>query len=71
MNLSEKEIIGPLKTLLKRDANTYFNSLYRMSLTTFLESMGLSYYTLTKKEKEEIIDMDFTYDNWEKNHQNY
>ena len=28
--------------------------------------MGLSYYNLTQKEKEDILDMDFTYENWEK-----
>ena len=40
-----------------------------MCLNTFLEKMGLSYYTLTKKEKEEIIDMDLAYANWEKKSQ--
>ena len=28
--------------------------------------MGLSYYNFTPKEKEEIIEMDFTYENWGK-----
>ena len=34
----------------------------------FLNIMELSYYNLAQKEKEEISDMDFTYENWEKKH---
>ena len=63
-NLSEKELITPLKKIIKRKSSN--KSFYEMCLTSFLERMGLSYYTLTQKEKEEIIDMDFTYANWEK-----
>lgn len=63
-NLSEKELITPLKKIIKRKSSN--KSFYEMCLSSFLERMGLSYYTLTQKEKEEIIDMDFTYANWEK-----
>lgn len=62
----EMEIIKPLKKKLKREENSYFNSIYKSCFSFFLENMGLSYYNLTKKEREEIIDMDFTYENWEK-----
>ena len=62
----EIEIIKPLKEILKRNENSFFNIGYKDCLCGFLESMGLSYYNLTPKEKEEIIDMDFTYENWEK-----
>ena len=66
-NLKEEEIIIPLKKIIKKDSkSSYLKSYFAMALSTFLESMGLSYYTLTQKEKEEIIDMDFSYDNWEK-----
>ena len=33
-------------------------------LSSFLGIMGLNYYNLTQKEREEILEMDFTYDNW-------
>ena len=62
----EMEIIKPLKEILKREENSYFNSIYKSCFSLFLESMGLSYYNITKKEREEIIDMDFTFENWEK-----
>ena len=63
----ETEIIKPLKAIiLKIKENSYFNSLFRDALYYFLRIMGFSYYNLTQKEMEEIIDMDFTYENWEK-----
>jgi len=66
-NLKEEEIIIPLKNILKKNSkSSSLKSFFGMCLTTFLESMGLSYFTLTQKEKEEIIDMDFTFENWEK-----
>lgn len=62
----EIEIIKPLKELLKSQENSYINFIYREFLSNFLEAMGISYYNLTPKEREEIIEMDFTYENWEK-----
>ena len=62
----EVEIIKPLKEIINRQENSYFNFTYRECLSRFLETMGLSYYNLTQKEKEEILEMDFTYENWEK-----
>ena len=64
--LSEKEIISPLKKTLEKEKNYSCHSIYGLCLSSFLQSMGLSYYTLTKKEKDEIAQMDFTYDNWKK-----
>jgi hypothetical protein len=63
---TETEIIKPLKEKLKREENSYFNGVYQSCFSYFLTSMGLSYYNLTQKEREEILDMDFTYKNWEK-----
>ena len=62
----ETEIIKPLKAILKINENTYFNSHFHDALSCFLRTMGFSYYNLTQKEMGEIIDMDFTYENWEK-----
>ena len=62
----EMEIVKPLKEILKSKENSYFNLTFHLVLSIFLHIMGLSYYNLTSKEKEEIIDMDFTYENWEK-----
>jgi len=60
----ENEIIKPLKEALKRESNSYFNFSFSLCYTIFLEQMGLSYYTLTQKEKDDLLDMDFTYENW-------
>ena len=62
----EVEIIKPLKEIINRQENSYFNLTYRECFSRFLQTMGLSYYNLTQKEKEEILEMDFTYENWEK-----
>ena len=62
----EIEIIKPLKDMLKRLEKSYFNSWYIGALCSFLEKMGLSYYKFTQIEKENVLDMDFTYENWEK-----
>ena len=62
----EIEIIKPLKEIMKKKVNSnhFFDRYYKVYLSTFLENMGLSYYNLTQKEKEDILDMDFTYENW-------
>ena len=64
----EAEIIKPLKEKLKpeikADEKSFFPNGAISCLSSFLEIMGLSYYQLTPKEKEEILEMDFTYDNW-------
>ena len=64
----EEEIIKPLKEKLNeriKEEEYFFSTgvTYSM-LSSFLNIMGLSYYNLTQKEKEEILEMDFTYDNW-------
>ena len=64
----EAEIIKPLKEKLnKRIKEEEFflatGVTYDM-LSSFLGIMGLNYYNLTQKEREEILEMDFTYDNW-------
>ena len=64
---NELEIVKPLKPILKRRENSwFFKTGYCATLTQFLKPMGLTYETLTKKEIEEILDMDFTFENWEK-----
>ena len=60
-NYNEKEIIEPVKKLLKENMKT---SVDKLILSTFLFHFGLSYFILSEKEKEEILDMDYTYENW-------
>ena len=37
-----------------------------ITLSSFMKYMGLSYYILNQDEINEIEEMDFTYENWEK-----
>ena len=60
-NYNEKEIIEPVKKLLKENIN---RDVGKCILSAFLLHFGLSYYILSEKEKEEILDMDYTYENW-------
>ena len=60
-NYNEEEIIEPVKKLLKENINT---SSCKVFLSMFLSHFGLSYYTLSEKEKEEILDFDYNYENW-------
>ena len=63
----ESEIINPLKDLLKKNIKKSFFLLgSTISFSCFLEYMGLSYYTLTQNELDDILIMDFTYENWKK-----
>ena len=61
-NENEIEIARNLKQILlkKPESDVSF------SLSVFMLQMGLSYKILTKKEKEEIKKMEFTFENWEK-----
>lgn len=58
---NEIEIARNLKQILKKPESDV-----SYSLSTFMLQMGLSYKILTKKEKEEIKKMEFTFENWEK-----
>lgn len=68
IDYKEEEIIKPLKEKLNHDIKADEKSFYSHGtdscLSDFLEIMGLNYFNLTQKEKEEILEMDFTYDNW-------
>ena len=68
MDYKEAEIIKPLKEKLNHDIKADEKSFISLGtdscLSGFLEKMGLSYFNLTQKEKEEVIKIDFTYDNW-------
>ena len=63
----ESEIINPLKDLLKKNIKkTFFLLWSTISFSCFLEYMRLSFYTLTQNELDDILIMDFTYENWKK-----
>ena len=61
---NEKEIIDVTKIVLKKYVTDSYHNLYTDALSIFLTSMGLSYFILTPEEKKEILEMDYTYDNW-------
>ena len=61
---NEKEIIDVTKIVLKKNVTDSYHNLYTDALSIFLTSMGLSYFILTPEEKKEILEMDYTYDNW-------
>ena len=68
VDYKEAEIIKPLKEKLNKrikEEESFFSTgvTYSM-LSSFLGIMGLNYFNLTPKEKEEILKMDPTYDNW-------
>ena len=60
---NENELAKSLKPLFKKK---FFNHSIKYYLGDFMRHMGLSYDILTSKEKEEIKEMEFTYENWEK-----
>ena len=65
---TEIEIIEKIKKIIKdfdpKQKPSFFGSPIPYCINSFLRGMGMSYYTLTLKEKEEILVMDFTYENW-------
>ena len=61
---NEKEIVDVLRIKLKeRVTDSIYNTATGV-FSDFLISMGLSYYILSPEEKKEILEMDYTYDNW-------
>ena len=64
----EEEIVKPLKEKLNeriKEEESFFGTGVTYSMiSSFLGVMGLNYFNLTRKEKEEIIEMDFTYNNF-------
>ena len=61
---NEKEIIDVVKIILKKYITDSYSNLYTENFSAFLSPMGLSYYILSPEEKKEILEMDYTYDNW-------
>ena len=61
---NEKEIIDVVKIILKKYITDSYSNLYTDIFSAFLSPMGLSYYILSPEEKKEILEMDYTYDNW-------
>ena len=66
-NEIEKMNVLELKKLIKShiDEDKYSNYL-SYAYGVFMPKMGLSYEVLSKKEKIELADMEFTFENWKK-----
>ena len=66
--ITEIEIIENIKNMIKdfdpKQKPSFFGSPIPNCIDHLMEYMGMSYYTLTLKEKEEILVMDFSYENW-------
>ena len=61
---NEIELAKTLKQMLvKKDYDDFW---FYDAISDFMFRLGLSYDILTKSEKKEIFEMDFTYDNWKK-----
>ena len=61
---NEIELAKTLKQMLaKKDYDDFW---FYEAISDFMFRLGLSYDILTKSEKKEIFEMDFTYDNWKK-----
>ena len=63
---NEKEIVDVLKIKLMECVTDSIYNIETEVFTSFLVSMGLSYYILSPEEKKEILEMDYTYDNWKR-----
>ena len=59
---NEIELVKTLKQMIAK--KNYDNSNFDFSIRDFMVHLGLSYKILTKSEKKEILEMEFTYDNW-------
>ena len=60
---NETEITKSLKEIFKTRKKN-FDSLSYEFIRLFICHMGISYDLLSKKEKEDIFEMEFTYENW-------
>ena len=61
---NETELAKTLKQMIAK--KNYDHSNFDFSISDFMLRLGLSYKILTKSEKKEILEMEFTYDNWKK-----
>ena len=61
---NEIELAKTLKQMIAKKNYDDFN--FEDSIAAFMFRLGLSYRILTKSEKKEILEMEFTYDNWKK-----
>ena len=59
---NETELAKTLKQMIAK--KNYDHSNFDFSISDFMLRLGLSYKILTKSEKKEIFEMEFTYDNW-------
>ena len=63
----DKMDVLELKKLLEQKINEDKDSNYLYyAFFIFMKNMGLSYEVLSKKEKRELADMEFTFENWKK-----
>lgn len=66
--LSEKlddiELSKILKQIIINEQKYFWNAMFYKYISCFMEYMGLSYNTITKEEQKEVLEMDFTYENW-------
>ena len=61
---NEIELAKTLKQMIAKKNYDDFN--FDAGISGFMLRLGLSYKILTKSEKKEILEMEFTYDNWKK-----
>ena len=61
---NEKEIVDIIRILLKKRFIDSYDNIDAGVFSSFLVSFGLTYYVLSPEEKKEILEIDYTYDNW-------
>ena len=59
---NETELTRTLKQMIAK--KNYDDFYFDDAISAFMFRLGLSYKILTKSEKKEIFEMEFTYDNW-------